>query len=57
MFFDTRNKNMYGLGVGISTVFEILGHFLFREDRTTPYDHDLFTIRCSLTQGTRTYMV
>jgi hypothetical protein len=30
MLLDTRNKNIYGLGVGISTVFEIFGHFLFR---------------------------
>jgi hypothetical protein len=32
MFLDIRNKNMNGLGVGvgISTVFEILGHFLFK---------------------------
>jgi hypothetical protein len=28
MFLD--NKNMYGLGVGISTVFKIFGHFLFK---------------------------
>jgi hypothetical protein len=32
---DTRIKDMYGLGVGISTVFEILGHFLFK-GRTRP---------------------
>jgi hypothetical protein len=31
MFLDTWNKNMYGLGVGISLVFEILGHFLFKD--------------------------
>jgi hypothetical protein len=30
MFLVTKNKNMYGLRVGISTVFEILGHFLFK---------------------------
>jgi hypothetical protein len=29
MFLDTENKNMYGLGVGISKVFQIFGHFLF----------------------------
>jgi hypothetical protein len=28
MFLDKRKKNMYGLGVGISRAFEILGHFL-----------------------------
>jgi hypothetical protein len=27
---DTRIKVMYGLAVGISIVFEILGHFLFK---------------------------
>jgi hypothetical protein len=50
MFLDTRNKNMYGLGVGISTVFEIAEHFLFNGGRggTTPYVHDLHTIKCSL---------
>jgi hypothetical protein len=35
MILDTRNKNTYGLGVGISTVFEIFGHFLFQGDGTT----------------------
>jgi hypothetical protein len=30
MLLDTRNKNIYGLGVGISTVFKILWHFLFK---------------------------
>jgi hypothetical protein len=30
MLLDTRNKNMYGLGVGILTVFKIFGHFLFK---------------------------
>jgi hypothetical protein len=44
MVLETRNKNMYGLGVGISTVFENFGHFLFNGDGTTPYDHDLQTI-------------
>jgi CRISPR/Cas system CMR-associated protein Cmr3 (group 5 of RAMP superfamily) len=33
MLLDTRNKNTYGLRVGISTVFEIFGHFLFRRGR------------------------
>jgi hypothetical protein len=41
MFLDTRNKSMYGLGVGISTVFEILGHFLFEGDKTIKYGHNL----------------
>jgi hypothetical protein len=30
MLNDTRYKNIYGLGVVISTVFEIFGHFLFK---------------------------
>jgi hypothetical protein len=57
MQLDTRNKNTYGLGMGISMVFEILGHFLFRGDGTTMYGHDLHNIRCYLTQETRIYMV
>jgi hypothetical protein len=36
MFLDTRNKNMYGLGVGISTVFEIAEHFLFKGGGAEP---------------------
>jgi hypothetical protein len=54
---DKRIRDMYGLGVGISTDFKIVGHFLFKGDRTTAYGYDLYTIRCSLTQGTRIYMV
>jgi hypothetical protein len=33
MFLDTRNKNIYGLGEGISTVFEIAKNFLFKGTR------------------------
>jgi hypothetical protein len=36
----TRNK-IYGLRVGISTVFKIFGHFLFKGYGTTLYGHDL----------------
>jgi hypothetical protein len=53
----TWHKNLCGLGVGISMVFEIVGHFLYQGDRTSPYCHDLYTIRCSLTQKTRICMV
>jgi hypothetical protein len=56
LLLDARNKNIYGWGVGISTVFEIFGHFLFK-DGTIPYGHDLHTIWCSLVQGTRIYTV
>jgi hypothetical protein len=56
MLLDTRNKNIYSLGVGILVVFEILRHFLFKGDGTTMYCHDLHTIRCNLTQETKIYM-
>jgi hypothetical protein len=36
MLLDTKNKNKYGLGVGISTVFEIFSHFLFLGVGLTP---------------------
>jgi hypothetical protein len=57
MLLDIRNKNIYGLGVGISTVFEIFGHFLYQErgERITPYGYDLHTISWYLTQETRIY--
>jgi hypothetical protein len=29
MFFDIRNKDIYGLGVGISIVIEIFSNFPF----------------------------
>jgi hypothetical protein len=54
MSLDTRMKDMYGLGVGISMVFEILGQL--RGNRTIPYGHDLYTIRCSLTRETNIYI-
>jgi hypothetical protein len=55
-----KQEYIYGLGVGISTVFEIFGHFVFKEG-TGPtcmvmtYIHCTFW--CSLTQGTRIYTV
>jgi hypothetical protein len=45
------------LGVRISTIFEIFGHFMFKGDGTTPHSHDLHTIRCSLTQEIKIYNV
>jgi hypothetical protein len=36
MLLDRRNKNMYGLEEGISTVFEKFVHFLFNEGRYNP---------------------
>jgi hypothetical protein len=50
MSLDTRVKEMYHLRVGISTVFEILVQFLFEEGRDHPYAHNLYKIRCSLTE-------
>jgi hypothetical protein len=41
MRLDTRNKDIYGLGVGDSTVFKIIEHLRFKGDGTTPYGHDL----------------
>jgi hypothetical protein len=43
MFLDTRNKNMYGLGVGISTVFKIAEHFLFNGRRGAESPHMVMT--------------
>jgi hypothetical protein len=36
MLLDTRNKNIHGLRVGISTVFKILGYFLFKGGQDHP---------------------
>jgi hypothetical protein len=91
ILLDTRNKNIHGLGVGISTVLKILRRFLFKGRQDHPRKvmtyictyhqmicntmKNLFsyfnflgvglilgvmtyiTIGCSLTQGTRIYMV
>jgi hypothetical protein len=43
-----HKKQEYIWGVGISMVFEIIGHFLFKGDGTTMYGYDLHTIRCYL---------
>jgi hypothetical protein len=53
----TLQKNMYGLGVKISMVFEILRHFLIKGEGTTMYSNDWHYSRCFLTQETRIYMV
>jgi hypothetical protein len=56
MLFDTRNENIYG--VGISTVFEIFDHFLYQMcvffwgGKITPHGYDQHTISCYLTQET-----
>jgi hypothetical protein len=61
IFPDKRNKNIhvYGLWVGISTVFKILKLLWCKGNRIIPHGHDLHNIKCSLTQGTRMlrYMV
>jgi hypothetical protein len=57
MPLKTRNKNIYGFGVGISTVFKILSNFPFLGGGVDLRGHDLHTIRCFLTQGKRIYMV
>jgi hypothetical protein len=53
---NTIIKDMYGLGVGISMVFEIFGHFLFKGDRTL-YSHDLYYHQMFLDTRTKIYMV
>jgi hypothetical protein len=35
MLLHARNKNINGLGVGMSMGFEIIGHFLFKGAGTT----------------------
>jgi hypothetical protein len=59
MLPDTRNKNIYvyGICVGISTVYKILETLLLKGDETSPYGHDQHTIKCSLTKGIRIYVV
>jgi hypothetical protein len=57
MLHNTRNKNIYGLGVGISIVFKIFSYFNFLGGEVDPPGHDLHTIECPSTQGTRIYMV
>jgi hypothetical protein len=44
MLLDTKNKNIYGLGVGISTFFEIYLDFLFLAggDDPRPHRHKTF---------------
>ena len=39
MFLDTRNKNMYGLGVGISRDFKIFSNFQFLGGWLDPRGH------------------
>jgi hypothetical protein len=57
MLLNTRNKNIHGLGVGISTIFEIFRNLPFLGGGFDSSGHGLHTTGCSLTQGTRIYMV
>jgi hypothetical protein len=43
LLLDTKKKNTYGLKVGISTVFEIVGTSCLR-GWNHPYGHDLYII-------------
>lgn len=54
---QTSNTNINGLWVWISTVFNIFGHFPFKEGHDNPGSCDLHTIWCLSTKGTRIYMV
>jgi hypothetical protein len=53
MFLDTKNKNMCGLGVGISMGFEIqpISHFW------GAISNVLHILPLTVAQGTRKYMV
>jgi hypothetical protein len=52
MLLDIRNKNVYSLGVGISTVFKIFSYFNFLGVGLIPGVMTYIKIGCSLTQGT-----
>jgi hypothetical protein len=57
MFLGTKNKNMYGIGVGISTAFEIqpISHF-WRVGLAPGAISNVMHILL-VAQGTRIYMV
>jgi hypothetical protein len=57
MFLDTKNKNMYGLGVAISMGFEIQPISHFWEMRLTPGAIANVLHILPVTQGTRICMV
>jgi hypothetical protein len=57
MLLDTRNKNIYGLGVSMFFFFRYFDNSCLRRDGTTMPGHDVHNIRCYLTQETRMYMV
>jgi hypothetical protein len=57
MVLDTWYKNMYGLGVGISIVFEIFINFPFLGVGLTPGALPNVLHILSVTQGTRIYTV
>jgi hypothetical protein len=53
MICNTRSKNTYSLGVGISTVFKIFSYFNFLGKGLIPGVMTYINIGCSLTEGTR----
>ena len=56
MFLETGNKNMYGLGVGISTGFEIQQISHFGGGGLTPGAISNVLYILPVTQGTRIYI-
>jgi hypothetical protein len=56
LLLDTRNKNIYSLGVGISTVFKIFSYFNFLGVGLISGVMTYITIGYSLTKGTRIYI-
>jgi hypothetical protein len=57
MFLDTKNKNKYDLGVGISIVFKKFSNFPFLGVRLTPGAISNVLHILPVTEGTRIYMV
>jgi hypothetical protein len=56
MLLVTWSKNIYGLGWEFQQFSRYLGTSCIKRDRTTPYGHDIYTIRWYLTQKTKIYM-
>jgi hypothetical protein len=46
MLLNTRKKKICGLGVEISTIFEIFSNFLFLGGGVEPRGQDVHTIEC-----------
>jgi hypothetical protein len=52
-----KEQEYIGFRMGISTVFKIFSYFHFVVGGVDPRGHELNTIGCPLTQGTKIYIV